>query len=132
MASGAAISAAGSEPGSQVRPPSGVWATGENFRSAEVRKPAVSGPLVGAATTRPPLSATPGGVERLQEALPAGRRNSCHRVLAGSSRCPVARITDDCFVEVTADARGIAGAAPPPGWVVTASWLAPVVSKRPR
>ncbi len=63
-------------PGVQAEVPAARWASTENVRSAEGRKPAVSDPVVAAPTTRPPLSATPGGVASTHDGEPALRSKS--------------------------------------------------------
>src|SRR5690348_314674 len=43
--------------------------------------PVISGPALALAATRPPLSATPGGVTSFQAVLPGGRANICQKLL---------------------------------------------------
>ncbi len=94
-ASGTAVNANGNSPGDHVAPSSALWATGENLSSSEIRNPTVSEPDGDAATTNPPLLATPGGVCSIHELLPAGRRKSSQNVFPGSWRWPMAKRTDE-------------------------------------
>src|SRR5215470_10011824 len=66
--------------GDQVAPPSLVAASGENVRSWLGRNPVTSEPPPAPATTRPPLSATPGGDASQQRAPPEGRTNSAQKL----------------------------------------------------
>src|SRR5580692_3923489 len=78
--SAASASPASSRPGVHVLPSSRVVASGEETRLWLGRMPTTSGPLPAGAMTRPPLSATPGGVTSVHLADPAGRVNSCQKL----------------------------------------------------
>src|SRR5690242_609127 len=54
--------------------------------------PVISGPAVALAATRPPLSATPGGVTSFQVVLPAGRANICQKLLWLATEPPITAI----------------------------------------
>ena len=94
-ASGVDANGSGISPGDHLSPPSALWATGENFRSAEIKNPTVSEPEGAPDSTSPPLLATPGGVRRTQDLLPAGLRKTSQNVLLGSSMRPMGIKSDD-------------------------------------
>src|ERR1700724_2083437 len=71
------------------------------------------------ARTRPPLSGTPGGVTSFQPALPAGRTNSCQKLLCVAAEPPItttAQVPAAVTMEVVmkaAPAAAASGAGPP-------------------
>src|SRR6266571_3082752 len=75
--------------GIQLAPPSLVVASGENVRSWLGLNPATRALPPGDAATRPPLSATPGGVASLHLAAPAGRVTSCQKLLCCAREPPI-------------------------------------------
>src|SRR5260370_10071339 len=93
----------------QACPPSRVSISGEKVRFWLGRNPVTSaGPLL-PASTRPPLSAVPGGVTSCQRVLPAGRRNSCQKSLYWAADPPItvtAHVPAGVTREVSSDGAG--------------------------
>jgi hypothetical protein len=87
---------------------------GENRSSAEGMKPTVSGPVGGAATTSPPLLATPGGVWSIHDVPSLGLRNTSQNVLLGSLSRPMARTIEDSAGVVAEAVIAIAGSLSAP------------------
>src|ERR1700722_17034137 len=90
--SATSASPASTRPGAHVLPSSLVVASGEKTRLWLGRMPTTSGPPSAAAMTRPPLSATPGGVTSVHLADPAGRVNSCQKLSSLAAEPPITRI----------------------------------------
>jgi hypothetical protein len=82
----------------------------------------VSEPDGEAASTIPPLLATPGGVCSTHEVVPVGLRKTSQKVLLGSCRCPMAIRTDDpvgVVVDALIAAAGVLLVPTPPAPPVT-------------
>ncbi len=113
-ASGAAARPGVSGPaGDQLVPPLLLAASGEKVRSWLGRNPVIIDPPPSPATTRPPLSATPGGVASRQRVVPACRTNSCQKLLccaAGPPICTTAQPAPAAAANEVASG-GAAGAA---------------------
>src|SRR6266568_6358835 len=114
-ADGTRASPAGSRLGVQRAPPLRVLASGENVRSWLGLKPATSAGPPGDAATRPPLSATPGGVASRQLAVPAGLVSSCQKLLCLALDPPISTIAQlgppGMVSEVTSEGRAARAAA---------------------
>src|SRR5258708_6213597 len=111
-ASGTSASAASRTPGDHAEPSSLVVASGVKTSSWLGRNPATRDRPASGATTRLPLLATPGGVTRRQLALPAGRANSCQKLLCWAAGPPMTVTAHVPPAVSTAVARdGGAGAA---------------------
>ena len=102
---GTRASPMGASPRDQCSPASELCATGENVRFADGKKPIVSGPADGHASTSPPLSATPFGVLSDHPEVCSLRTNSSQNVFDGSSRWPMGNVTALCSPVVLDDAR---------------------------
>src|SRR5690348_18128121 len=82
--------------------------------------PVISGPALALDATRPPLSATPGGVTSFQVVLPAGRPNICQKLLWVAAEPPMtamAQVPAGVTREVARNgvpAGGIGAAGPGP------------------
>src|SRR6185437_4736129 len=117
-ASGAAARPGVSGPaGDQLVPPSLLAASGEKVRSWLGRNPVSTEPPA-AATTRPPLSATPDGVTSRQRAEPAGRANSSQKLLccaAGPPICTTAQLAPGPAANEVASGGGTGAAGCPVG-----------------
>ena len=74
-------------PGAQRAPASDVAASGEKVRSWLGRKPTTTAPAPAAASTRPPLLATPAGVASRHAAADAGRTKTCQK-FSSCARAP--------------------------------------------
>ncbi len=71
------------------------------------------------ARTSPPLSAVPGGVTSFQRVLPAGRMNSCQKLLSWAADPPIttaAQVPAVVSSEVFSDGEGGAPVSPALSW----------------
>jgi hypothetical protein len=90
-ASGTLATGSSSSPVPQVLPPSLVSASGENISPWLGRNATVT-ELRASAATRPPLSATPGGVTSSHPPPAAGRVNSSQNLFSAAAEPPIATI----------------------------------------
>ncbi len=130
-ASGAAArpGVGGPAAGDQLVPLLVLDASGENVRSWLVRNPVIMDPPPAPATTRPPLSATPGGVASRQRVAPAGRTNSCQKLLCCAAEPPISTTAQPASLTANDVASGGAGGAAACSVLAAGALLQPAASR---